>query len=161
MNMIYADNDFGYFEDFKVGDKLRHSRGATIDEVENNLISKMVMNTAQAHWNEDLMEGSPMGDGRLVFGLLTASMVFGLSSQDTAEHAVRELSCTGLRFKSPVHHGDTIYAFSEVLTTSDSPDEPGCGVVEFKHLGVNQSNTVVFEGRRTVLLRKREQSAVA
>ena len=42
----------GYFEDFAVGQRFRHARGATIGEVENAVISKLVMNTAQGHWNE-------------------------------------------------------------------------------------------------------------
>ena len=60
-----------FFEDFPVGRRLRHARGATVGDVENNLVTKQVMNTAQGHWNEHAMAGSPMGDGRLVFGLVT------------------------------------------------------------------------------------------
>ena len=69
--------------------------GATVGDVENNLVTKQVMNTAQGHWNDHAMGGSPMGDGRLVFGLVTASLVFGLASQDTAEHALAELGVQG------------------------------------------------------------------
>jgi len=38
-----------FFEDFPVGRRLRHARGATVDDVENNLVTKQVMNTAQGH----------------------------------------------------------------------------------------------------------------
>ena len=41
----------GYFEEFSVGQRMRHARGATIGEVENNYLTKAVMNTAQGHWN--------------------------------------------------------------------------------------------------------------
>jgi itaconyl-CoA hydratase len=150
----------GWFEDFTVGQRIRHARAATIDEVEGAFLAKMVMNTAQAHWNEHITEGSPLGPGRLVFGLLTASMVFGLASQDITEHALAELGCTGLRFRAPVHHGDTIEAFTEVLDTADSPDCHDAGVVRFKHWGRRQDKTVIFEGERTVLVkRKRHWSA--
>ena len=81
----------GYFEDFTAGQRLRHARGATVGEVENNFISKQVMNTAQAHWNEHFLTGGPLGSGRVVFGLVTASIVFGLASQDVAEQALAEL----------------------------------------------------------------------
>ena len=80
-----------YFEDFQVGQRMKHFRAATIDEVENNFISKQVMNTAQAHWNEEAMKGSPLGEGRLVFGLITGSITVGLASQDTAENAIAEV----------------------------------------------------------------------
>lgn len=144
----------GWFEDFTVGQRMRHARAATIDQVEGAFLAKLVMNTAQAHWNEHLLDRSPLGSGRLVFGLLTASMVFGLASEDTAEHAIAELGCTALRFRAPVHHGDTITAFTEVLAVANAPDRDDAGVVRFKHWGRNHDNAVVFEGERTVLLKR-------
>jgi itaconyl-CoA hydratase len=146
--------DSGYFEDFQVGQRMRHYRGATIDEVENNCLSKLVMNTAQAHWNEDSMTGSSLGDGRLVFGLLTASVVVGLASQDTAENAIAELGLDKVRFAKPVHHGDTIYAYTEVLSVADAPRDDS-GEVLFKHWGLNQHKNVVCELERRVLLKRR------
>ena len=107
-----------WFEDFEPGQKLRHARGATIDEVENNFLSKQVMNTAQAHWNEHFLQGSPLGDGRVVFGLITASVTIGLASQDTSENALAELSLDKLRFHAPVHQGDTVYTYTEVLAVA-------------------------------------------
>lgn len=146
--------DANYFEDFAVGQRMRHARSATVDEVENNFISKQVMNTAQAHWNEAIMAGSPFGDGRLVFGLITGSMTVGLTSQDTAENAIAELGLDHVRFRSPVHHGDTITAYTEVLDVADA-DRPDAGVVHFKHWGRNQHGDVVCELERTVLLKRR------
>ena len=148
-------SDNCWFEDFTVGQRIRHVRAATIDEVEGGFLSKLVVNTAQAHFNEHYLTDSKLGSGRLVFGLLTASMVFGLASADTNEHALAELGCTKLRFRAPVHHRDTIEAFTEVLETRDSPDHADAGVVHFKHCGRRQDNTVVFEGERTVLIQRK------
>jgi itaconyl-CoA hydratase len=144
----------GYFEDFTVGQQMRHFRAATMGEVENNYISKQVMNTAQVHWNEMAMTGSALGDGRLVFGLITASMVVGLASEDTGENALEELGLDRVRFTEPVHHGDTIYAYSEVLSV-DPTDRDDSGVVRFRHWGLNQHGTVVCEMERRVLLKRR------
>ena len=143
-----------YFEDFTPGQRMRHARSATVDEVENNYISKQVMNTAQGHWNEEIMAGSPLGDGRLVFGLVTGSMTVGLTSQDTAENALCELGLDAVRFKGPVHHGDTITAYTEVLETTDSPDREDAGIVRFKHWGRNQHGDVVCELERLVLVKR-------
>jgi acyl dehydratase len=151
--------DDNFFEDFPVGRRLRHARGATVGDVENNLVTKQVMNTAQGHWNEHVMAGSPMGDGRLVFGLVTGSLVFGLASQDVAENALAELGCTGLRFKAPVHLGDTLYACTEVLAADPAPDREDAGVVRFKHWGVTHDDRVVFEGERIVLVKRRSHWA--
>jgi itaconyl-CoA hydratase len=145
----------GFFEDFVVGQRLRHARGATIGDVENNLVTKLVMNTAQGHWNDFAMRDSPLGNGRVVFGLVTASIVFGLASQDTAEQALTELSCGGLRFVGPVHVGDTLYAYTEVLECRPSDERADAGVVRFHHWGLLDDELVVFEGSRTVLLKRR------
>ena len=96
-----------YFEDFEVGDRYRHARGTTVGEAEGQVLTKLVMNTAQAHFNEHAMEGGPYGK-RLVFGLITASIVIGLATQDCAEQAIAELALDKLRFTAPVFHGDTL-----------------------------------------------------
>lgn len=150
-----ATEDSGWFEDFAAGQRWRHARGATIDEVENQLITKLVMNTAQEHWNEHSMADSSWGKSRIVFGLITASLTIGLASQDTAENAIREVSLNGIRLKSSVFHGDTIYAYTEVLNTAPS-DEAGAGLVTFQHWGVTDKGRVVFECQRTVLIKRRE-----
>jgi acyl dehydratase len=154
MNPATLTSEVGYFEDFAAGQRIRHARGATVGDVENGFIAKQVMNTAQAHWNEHYLTGGPLGSGRVVFGLITASIVFGLSSQDTAEQALAELGCTGLRFRSPVHHGDTLYAYTEVLSTEPA-DRDDAGVVRFHHWGVLHDGRVVFEGVRSVLVKRR------
>ena len=147
-----------WFEDFTAGDRWRHARGTTIGEVEGQLLTKLVLNTAQAHFNDHAMEGSRFGDGRLVFGLVTGSVVIGLATQDTAEHAVAEVGLDGVRFTAPVHHGDTLYAATEVLEVSET-ERPDAGLVRFRHWGTNQRGEVVFEAERTVLVRRRPASA--
>ena len=142
-----------YFEDFTPGLVIRHSRGKTVENLENVFITNMVMNTADGHFNEHLMKQSPFGT-RIVFGGVTASIVIGLAAQDTAENALRELSLTGLRLKHPVIHGDTLYAYSEVLDREDS-DRADAGIVRFRHLGFNQDDKVVFEAERRVLIKRR------
>jgi itaconyl-CoA hydratase len=146
----------GYFEDFPVGRRMRHARAATIDEVEGGFVAKQSMNTAQAHFNEHLRIGDEFGDGRLVFGLATASLVYGLVSADTAEHVVAELGWDKMKFRAPVHHGDSIEAFSEVLERTEHPDRPEAGVIRFRHWGRRHDSVVVFEGERIVLIQRRE-----
>lgn len=159
MNLSALTGTGNWFEDFAVGQRMRHARAATVDEVENNYISKQVMNTAQAHWNEEIMAGSPLGPGRLVFGLITGSITVGLTSQDTAENALAEVAIDRVRFKKPVHHGDTITAFTEVLDVGDSTDRDDAGLVRFMHWGRNQNGEIVCQLERTVLIKRRSHWA--
>jgi itaconyl-CoA hydratase len=150
-----------YYDDFIVGDVYEHARGKTVEALENVLITNLVMNTAQGHFNEHMMESSPQKH-RIVFGGLTASIVIGLAMQDTGENAIQELGLDKVRFRVPVLHGDTLYAFSEVLGKDDSPEvlhgHKDVGVVHFRHWGINQRGETVFEGERRVLVKKRSFS---
>jgi acyl dehydratase len=147
-----------YFEDFQPGDTYRHARGKTMCEQDNVGITLQVLNTAEGHFNEDVMQKNAMGrDGwnqRVQFGGVTIAMVIGLTMQDTGENALQELKLDRIRLKAPVFHGDTLYAFTEVLATDDSEREDA-GIVTFKHYGVNQKDQIVFEGERTVLVKRR------
>lgn len=147
-----------YFEDFEPGEVMRHARGKTMCEQDNVGITLQVLNTAEGHFNEDLMQKSSMGqagwNSRIQFGGVTISMIVGLAMQDTGENALAELALDKIRLKAPVFHGDTLYAYSEVLEKHAS-DREDAGVVTFRHYGVNQKDQVVFEGERTVLIRKR------
>ena len=147
-----------YFEDFVPGTVMRHARGKTMCEQDNVGITLQVLNTAEGHFNEDLMQKNAMGregwNARLQFGGVTIAMVIGLAMQDTGENAIAEIGLDKIRLKAPVFHGDTLYAYSEVLEKRQG-DRPGAGVVVFKHYGVNQKDQVVFEGERTVLVKRK------
>ena len=67
-----------YFEDFNLGDVYEHARGKTVGEIDNVLITNLVMNTAQGHFNEHLMASNPIGH-RITFGGVTASLVIGVN----------------------------------------------------------------------------------
>jgi len=147
-----------YFENFEAGMVIRHARGKTMCEQDNVGITLQVLNTAEAHFNEDVMQKNAMGrtgwDRRVQFGGVTIAMVIGMAMQDTGENALAELGLDKIRLKSPVFHGDTLYAYSEVVDVRDAGREDG-GIVVFRHYGVNQKEQVVFEGERTVLLKRR------
>ena len=149
-----------YFEDFEPGQVFRHARGKTMCEQDNVGITLMVLNTAEAHFNEDVMQKNAldMGKGgwtsRLQFGGVTIAMVIGLAMQDTGENALAELALDRIRLKAPVFHGDTLYALTEVLSTEPAGRDDA-GIVAFKHFGINQNDQVVFEGERRVLIKRR------
>jgi len=142
-----------YFEDFTVGDVIRHARGKTVEGLENVLITNLVMNTAQAHFNEHSMKDSQYGR-RLSYGGVNFSLVMGLAMQDTGENALAELGMDNIRLQNPVVHGDTLYAYSEVLSAEDSEQEDA-GIVTFRHYGVNQDDKQVFQGDRRMLIKRR------
>ncbi|MCG8441905.1 MAG: MaoC family dehydratase [Caulobacterales bacterium] len=142
-----------FFEDFAVGQTIRHARGKTITNLENVNFTNMVMNTAQGHFNEHLMSKTPLGQV-ISYGGVNFSIVLGLASQDTIENALAELGLDKIALKAPVVHGDTIYAYSRVLETREA-DREDAGVVVFQHWGLNQNDTLVAELQRTALIKRR------
>ncbi len=152
-----------YFEDFKVGEVIKHARGKTMEPLEQVLITNLVMNTAEGHFNEDLMakrsEGSKFAGGKRVsFGGVNISFFIGMASQDTAENCIAELGMDKIKLMSPVFHGDTLYAYSEVLESKPA-DREDAGIIRFKHYGTNQDGKQIFEGERTVLMKRRSHWA--
>src|SRR5260370_28565551 len=106
-----------YFEDFNPGDVYEHARGKTVGAIDNVLITNLVMNTAQGHFNEHLMASNPIGH-RITFGGVTASLVIGLAREDTGEQALAELALDKIRFRTPAVHGDPLYSVSEVMESA-------------------------------------------
>ena len=142
-----------YYEDFEPGETLRHHRGKTLTEMDQVLITNLVMNTAAGHFDEELMKDHMFGQ-RVAFGGVTIALVIGLAAQDTAENALAELSLDKIRLTQPVFHGDTLYAYTKVLGKEEA-DREDAGIVEFHHWGVNQDDKIVFEGDRRVLIKRR------
>jgi hypothetical protein len=63
------------------------------------LITNMVMNTAQGHFNEHQMASTPWGK-ILSYGGVNFSMVLGLASQDCIENALEELGLDDTSWRS-------------------------------------------------------------
>lgn len=164
MKLASLTSGDNYFEDFEVGALIQHARGKTVTAVENVQLTNMVMNTADGHFNEDRMRkaasaGGIFADrGVVVFGGINLSMVLGLAAQDTAEQALVEIGLDKIRLSNPVFHGDTLYAYSEVLEKRDA-ERADAGIVRFRHYGVNQDDKLCVQAERTVLLKRRSHWA--
>lgn len=148
-------SNHNYFEDFEEDERYEHTRGKTVTEMDNVLLTNMVLNTAQGHFNEDEMADSEFGE-RIVYGGINLSIVCGIASEDISENALAELSYDNVQFTTPVFHGDTLYAQSEVLSKRDSEEHPKGGVVEFRVTGYNQDGEQVLTATKKVLLKKHE-----
>src|SRR6202008_2030678 len=107
----------------------------------------------QGHLTEHELASSPWGTP-LSYGGVNFSMVLGLASQDCVENALEELGLDNIRLSKPVVHGDTLYAYTEVLSKSDAT-RTDAGVVEFRHYGVNQRDEQVAQVDRRALIKRR------
>jgi acyl dehydratase len=153
--------DDNFFEDFVVGETIVHPRGRTMGETEHMLLTNLVLNTAQLHFNQAMCDESPdlfFKGRRVVYGGLVHAFVAGLASEDTSENAIEELSYDEGRHLSPVFAGDTLFAESTVLEKRDAPNQAHAGIVRFLLRGMNQRGDTVLEITRELLIRRKKPS---
>ena len=81
-----------------------------------------------------------------------------MSADCTGTTQVSPCTAFSIRLTSPVYHGDTLYAFSEVLGKEDS-QQPDAGIVHFRHYGINQDDKLCVQADRRVLLKRKSHWA--
>ncbi|MBL8134913.1 MAG: MaoC family dehydratase [Anaerolineae bacterium] len=148
-----------YYDELEPGQVIRHALGKTITEAEHILFCAMTMNQQPLHINEDFASRTEYGQ-RLVNGLLTMSLVVGISVADTTEGTIiANLGYENVRHPRPVFHGDTIYAETTVVAKRESRSRPNTGIVTLTHVGHNQRGEIVVEVTRSALFLKRPDGA--
>lgn len=144
-----------YYDDLEVGQRIRHSVGRTITEMDNVLFCALTMNTQPLHLDENYAAKTQFGQ-RIVNGLFTLGLAVGLSVAELTEGTiVANLGYDRIVHPNPVFHGDTLYVESEVLEKRPSKSRPDVGIVRLKHVGRKQDGTVVVEFERTAMFLKR------
>lgn len=141
------------FEDFEVGQLLRHPLGRTVTTTDNQWTTLIAVNTNPIHFDAYYSAQTEFGKP-LVNSPFVLAVVTGLSVADISRYAVN-LGWDEVRMPAPVFEGDTIYAQTEVLSARESKSRPHMGVVEVKTTGFKQDGTVVMTFRRSILVYKR------
>jgi acyl dehydratase len=144
-----------WFEEFEVGQVVRHALTRTVTETDNVLFTTMTMNPQPLHLDAEFAKGTEFGQP-LVNSLFTLGLVVGISVHETTlGTTVANLGFTSIEFPAPVFHGDTIHVETEVLAVRPSRSRPGQGIVEMEHRGYNQRDELVTAARRSALMKGR------
>lgn len=141
------------FEDFEIGEVIKHPLGRTITQADNIWFTLLTVNSNPIHFDEHYASQTEFGRP-LVNSAFTLALITGLSVGDLSQNAVN-LGWDEVRMPNPVFEGDTIYAATEVLDKRESRSRPKQGIVTFKTTGYKHDGTVVMEYRRTILVFKR------
>ena len=147
-----------YYNELTVGQKIKHSNGRTVTEMDNVMFSMLTMNTQPLHSNEDFASRTQFGQ-RIVNGLFTLGLVTGLTVPELTEGTIiANLGYERVVHPNPLFHGETVYAESEVLEMRESKSKPNVGIVRLRHWGKKPDGTVVVEFERTVMFLKNMES---
>jgi len=141
------------YEDFEVGETIRHPLGRTVTATDNIWFTLLTANTNPIHFDAHYSAQTEFGKP-LVNSTFTLALVTGLSVADISQHAVN-LGWDEVRMPAPVFEGDTIYAQTTILRKRESKSRPSMGLVEIESTGFKQDGTVVLKFRRTILVYKR------
>lgn len=144
-----------WFEELTPGLVIDHAITRTVTEADNTLFSVMTMNPAALHLDAAYAETTEFGQ-RLVNSLFTLSLLIGLSVYETTHGTtVANLGFDEISFPTPVFHGDTIHARTEVVSARESSSRPTQGIVVFAHTAFNQDDAVVARCQRSALMNRR------
>lgn len=160
MSAISTKTNAGnFFEDFAVGQVIRHSVPRTIGEGERALYTGLY-GTRCAVQSSDVFakavgyKAAPLDD------MLVFHIVFGKTVPDISLNAVANLGYADCRFLRPVYAGDTLSATSEVVGLKENSNGK-TGVVYVRSTGTNQHGEVVLEYVRWVMVRKQDEASPA
>lgn len=147
-------HDERYFEDFTVGQVIKHWPGRTIRDFDDTWFTLMTMNTNPIHFDEQYASQSQHGRC-LVNGILVFAIAVGMSVKDVSQNAIANLEYESVKHLGPTFHGDTIYAESEILEKTESQSKPDRGVLSVETRAWNQKREPVLSLRRRVMIPRR------
>jgi acyl dehydratase len=143
-----------YYEQFVVGEVIRHEATRTITEMDNVLFSSLTMNVQPLHLDEVFAATTEHGT-RVVNGVFVLGLIVGISVPETVlGTTLGVLGFEDVTFAKIVKHGDTLHVETEILSMRESKSRQNCGLVRFEHRGLNQDGDLVLSVRRTGLMLK-------
>ncbi len=121
------------FGDYSIGEQIDHVDGATLEEAEHMMATRLWQNTAKVHFNAQARE-----DGRrLIYGGHIISLARALSFNGLANAQWVPAINAGAH-ANPAFAGDTVYAWSEVLDKAEL-DAPGVGALRLRTVAVKDA----------------------
>jgi 2-methylfumaryl-CoA hydratase len=153
-HLMSKTNPGNYFEDFRLGQVLRHATPRTITVGDVALYTALNGPRFALFSSDEFASACGLGAAP-VDPLLTFHMVFGKTVPDISLNAVANLGYAEGRFLAPVRPGDTVSATSEVIGLKENSNRK-TGVVYVRTTGVNQAGVSVLSYVRWVMVRKRD-----
>ncbi len=141
-----------HFEDCREGLVIEHAIHRTVTETDNLMFSAMTYNCAPLHIDAEYSKGSIFGQ-RLVNSMYLIGLVSGITViETTLGTTLANVGYEDIQFPKPVFHGDTIRVRTEIVKARPSKSRSDCGVVTFRHVGINQRGEEVCIALRTGLM---------
>lgn len=157
--MTAKTNPGRFFEDYRVGEVIRHAVPRTVSVGERALYhalypARHALYSSDAFAQSCGLKASPLDD------LAAFHVVFGKTVPDISLNAVANLGYAEGRWLRPIFQGDTLCSESEVIGLKENSNG-NTGVVWVRTRGLNQRAETVMEYVRWVMVRKSNLDADA
>jgi 2-methylfumaryl-CoA hydratase len=152
-------NPGNFFEDFRLGQEIRHATPRTVTLGDVALYQalfgpRFAVQSSDAFAQRLGYRQAPLDD------LLVFHVVFGKTVPDISLNAVANLGYADCRFLKPVYPGDTLNAVSEVIGLRENANRK-TGIVYVRSRGFDQHGEPVLDYVRWVMVRKRDEASPA
>ena len=152
--MASKTNPGNYFEDFRIGQEMRHATPRTITTGDVALYtglygSRFAVQSSDEFARRIGFDRAPVDD------FLAFHMVFGKTVPDVSWNAVANLGYAGGVCGAPVYPGDTLQTAAEVMDSTPSQSRPDRGRTTIQYRVYNQHGDEVASYRATHILRRK------
>ena len=130
------------WDDYRVGERIDHVDGMTIEESEHMMATRLYQNTARVHFNQQAEKAGRFGR-RLIYGGYIISLVRALSFNGLA-NAFSIAAINAGRHVSPAFAGDTVYAWSEVIDKFALPGRNDLGALRLRSVATKDQPCANF-----------------
>ena len=157
--MTSKTNAGRFFEDYRLGETIRHAVPRTLSGGERALYHSLypargAVYSSDAFARSVGLAASPLDD------LIVFHTVFGKTVPDISINAVANLGYAEGRWLAPVYPGASLTAASEVIGLKENSNGKS-GVVWVRTTGMDEAGRAVLEYVRWVMVRKRDKDAPA
>ena len=148
-----------FFEDYRIGEVIRHAVPRTVSGGERALYHALYPARHALYSSDEFardcgLPAAPLDD------LAAFHLVFGKTVPDVSLNAVANLGYAEGRWLKPVYPGDTLRSESQVIGLKQNSNGKS-GVVWVRTTGTNQDGDAVLDYIRWVMVKKRDEAAPA
>ncbi|HLW93000.1 MAG TPA: MaoC family dehydratase, partial [Roseiarcus sp.] len=134
------------FGGYAPGERIDHVDGMTVEEAEHQIATRLFQNTAKVHFNQ-FAEGQGRFGRRLVYGGHVISLARALSFNGLA-NAFHIAGINAGRHVAPLFAGDTVFAWSEILSRTALPDRGDVGALRVRTIATKNRPCANFPLRQ-------------
>ena len=151
-NSISKINLGNYFEDFQLGQVIRHTTPRTIGEGECALYIALTGSRHLLHSSEPVAQSLGY-KSRPVDDLLAFHIAFGKTVPEVSVNAIANLGYADVRFLHPIYIGDTLSTSSTVIGLKENSNGKS-GIVYVRSTSINHLHQPVLSWVRWVMVHK-------